>query len=226
LTLAVAIDTLPQSRLDDVATRILATYCKYAPYTNIGYGSPPNVSAPHAFHNSRTPASASTIMQGAMEGRVLVKNVNGALPLQSPQFISLFVYDDHAPPTNNPPNALWSQAFSSTGVPSARSFDIVLNRYPVPPIAINRTLQSGAGSRAATPLYISDPYQTISVAAQKNGAYLAWDFISTLPTVDPASEVCVVFMNAFATEGVDRPSLSDSYSDDLVKHVASQCRNT
>lgn len=62
--------------------------------------------------------------------------------------------------------------------------------------------------------------------AELDNTWLAWGFESAAPTVDPASEVCIVFINAFSTEGADRPYLSDDYSDDLVNSVASQCANT
>jgi beta-glucosidase len=44
--------------------------------------------------------------------------------------------------------------------------------------------------------------------------------------VDPASDACLVFINAFATETADRTTLNDTFSDSLVLGVASQCNNT
>lgn len=38
--------------------------------------------------------------------------------------------------------------------------------------------------------------------------------------------IAVVVGNVWATEGYDRPNLRDSYTDDLILHVASQCSNT
>ncbi len=52
--------------------------------------------------NGRTRASASTLLQGAIEGHVLVKNSNGVLPLNAPQFLSLYGYDATSPLTSNP----------------------------------------------------------------------------------------------------------------------------
>jgi len=57
---------------------------------------------PHNFVNARTLASASTLLQGAIEGHVLVKNSKGVLPLKAPQFLSLFGYDATSPLTSNP----------------------------------------------------------------------------------------------------------------------------
>ncbi|KAG6159418.1 hypothetical protein E4U37_003549 [Claviceps purpurea] len=42
----------------------------------------------------------------------------------------------------------------------------------------------------------------------------------------PSSDACLVFGNAWASEGIDRPGLSDTYTDTLVKKAASQCNNT
>lgn len=84
----------------------------------------------------------------------------------------------------------------------------------------------GGGSGANTPAYVIDPFQAFTTRAQADNIWLAWDFDSALPTVDQGSDTCVVFINAFSTEGEDRPSLSDQYSDNLVNGVASQCSNT
>lgn len=118
------------------------------------------------------------------------------------------------------------QGYESADIASSAVDNVVLGLSPPPVIAVNGTMWVGGGSGANTPPYVSDPYQAFSVAAQANGAFLAWDFSSALPTVDQASDVCIVFINAFSTEGGDRPALSDDYSDDLVNHVASQCSNT
>lgn len=73
--------------------------------------------------------------------------------------------------------------------------------------------------------------------------------MSTQPVVDTASDACLVFINAFATEGADRIGLRgksphhhplflllpssiltlsdpDDYSDSLILNVASSCSNT
>lgn len=55
---------------------------------------------------------------------------------------------------------------------------------------------------------------------------MLWDFYSQEPLVNGASDACIVFINAEASEGWDRPYLADSYSDTLVESVASQCSNT
>jgi len=164
-------------------------------------------------------------MQGAIEGHVLVKNTNNALPLRrGSQFISLFGYDAVAPMSNNPADSKWNLGQEPTNI--TNNLEIVLGVAPAPAIAINGTLSVGGGSGSNTPPFIIDPFQAFSQRALMDNSYLAWDFISQYPIVDPASDVCVVFINAFSTEGSDRPNLSDEYSDNLVNGVANQCKNT
>jgi len=103
---------------------------------------------------------------------------------------------------------------------------LILGTAQSPAIAINGTMWVGGGSGANTPPFLSDPFSALSAQAQLDNTWLAWDFDSALPTVDPASNACLVFINAFASEGSDRLGLSDDYSDALVNHVASQCNNT
>jgi beta-glucosidase len=52
----------------------------------------------HAIVNARDPASKPIILDGAIEGHVLVKNANASLPLKSPKLLSIFGYDAVAPP--------------------------------------------------------------------------------------------------------------------------------
>jgi beta-glucosidase len=44
--------------------------------------------------------------------------------------------------------------------------------------------------------------------------------------VTNSTDACLVFINAYATEALDRIGTHDDYSDTLVKNVASQCSNT
>jgi beta-glucosidase len=53
-----------------------------------------------------------------------------------------------------------------------------------------------------------------------------WDLVSFDPDVNAASDACLVFINAIATEGWDREGLHDDFSDGLVLNVASKCSNT
>jgi beta-glucosidase len=86
LAAAVANGSVDSARLDDQATRILAAWYRYAHSQTPGIDDTADIDA-------RDPASASTLHQSAIEGQVLVKNANNALPLKRPQYLNLFGYD-------------------------------------------------------------------------------------------------------------------------------------
>jgi beta-glucosidase len=69
----------------------------------------------------------------------------------------------------------------------------------------------GGGSGGTAPAYISAPYDALQDRAYQDGFELFWDFDSTKPDIDQSSDACLVFINAFATEGVDRPGLHGRY---------------
>lgn len=70
------------------------------------------------------------------------------------------------------------------------------------------------------------PLSAIQQRAAKDGSWVNWDLTSFDPEVNAASDVCLVFINAMATEGWDRDGLHDDFSDGLVQNVASKCANT
>jgi len=242
LTLMVTNGSLAQSRLDDMATRIVASWYRYSEMTSPGTGMPYDLLAPHVMIDARDPASQDTIMQGAVEGHVLVKNSNGALPLKkSPRLLSLFGYDAYAPLQNTPTAAAgfskWPFGLENTQyVPGIGYFNdtywgnVFLSGEPadapVPAAALNGTLWTGGGSGASTPAYIDAPFDAFQRRARTDNTFLLWDFYRPNPTVEGASEACIVFINAIASEGWDRPNLADDYSDTLVENVAAQCNNT
>lgn len=93
--------------------------------------------------------------------------------------------------------------------------------------APNGTMISGGGSGSTTPSIISSPFEAFTNRALDDNTALFWDFASGDPFIDPDSDACLVFINAWATEGADRGmGLSDEFSDNLVLNVASSCNNT
>lgn len=46
---------------------------------------------------AKNPASKPVLFNGAVEGHVLVKNVDGVLPLKSPRLLSIYGYDAKTP---------------------------------------------------------------------------------------------------------------------------------
>ena len=242
LSLMVNNGSLTQSRLDDMATRILAPYFRYSTLENPGHGMPVDLLEPHALTDARDPASRGSIFQAAVEGQVLVKNTDKALPLKKPQFISLFGYDGVAAAHNTMDSGLdfswWSmgndvarQYLNGSATNSTLMWEVFLSEMPWPwnhgpGIALNGTLFAGGGSGTSTPSYIDAPFDAFQRKAREDGTFLAWDFSSQQPVVNQGSEVCIVFINAFASEGWDRPFISDDYSDVLIETVAAQCNNT
>lgn len=263
LTLAVNNGTVNESRVDDMATRILAPWFQLgqdaADFPEPGYGLANDLSVPHRVVDARNASSKPTLLAGATEGHVLVKNTDGALPLKSSEtkLISLFGYSAKAPNVNTwvepPTGAAFTQCKQTSkvdelkpsflsgistntlvgtgGAQSANYTDLFLGFFgdlslQYSGIAQNGTLISGGGSGATSMSLISSPYDALVAKAYEDSTDLYWDFESGTPLVNPTSNACLVFGNVWATEGYDRPSVHDDYTDGLINHVADQCSNT
>jgi beta-glucosidase len=89
-----------------MVTRLMAPYYLHEQdspsYPKIGVGMAPNLLLPHTLVDARVKEARPVLMQSAIEGHVLVKNTNNALPLKEPRILSLFGYDAVAPDTNTP----------------------------------------------------------------------------------------------------------------------------
>ncbi|KUJ06463.1 beta-glucosidase-related glycosidase [Mollisia scopiformis] len=129
-------------------------------------------------------------------GHVLVKNVNKTLPLKKPRYVSIFGYDAEVKAVP------WTNPLRYGG---GYEVNFGWNTF-------NGTLIVGGGSGSNTPPYVISPFKAIQdrVIADR----------------EANSEVCLVFINAYASESFDRTSLSDKFSDNLVLNVAGQCSNT
>ncbi|KAK1091396.1 hypothetical protein LTR48_006369, partial [Friedmanniomyces endolithicus] len=70
---AVDSGALNQTRLVDMATRIVATYYQFGQdrALSLGVGMPPNLLLPHNYTDAKDPASKSSLLQQAIEGHVL-----------------------------------------------------------------------------------------------------------------------------------------------------------
>ncbi|RMZ86740.1 hypothetical protein DV736_g6036, partial [Chaetothyriales sp. CBS 134916] len=236
LTQAVVNGSVPESRIDDIATRILAAWYQMGQDISFplpGSGMPVSLIEPHKAVDARNPAAKPYLLQGAIEGHVLVKNVNSALPLRSPKLLSLYGYSATSAPNNNPPPAgsigTWPYGAGAYADPDALICGLTSTTCgPAPDIAFNGTLVSGGGSGGITPPYISAPLDALQAYAYDSDVTLLWDFINVggSSAVDQASDACLVFINAWAIEGRDRTHLSDEYSDKLVNNIADQCSNT
>ncbi|KAF2101573.1 putative glycosyl hydrolase [Rhizodiscina lignyota] len=208
LTTAVKNGSVKASRLNDMATRIMAAW--YLLDQSEGVSSPgigmKTMTTPHQRVIGISHESSNTILDGAIEGHVLVKNSKNALPMKSPQLVSVFGYDAQVP--------LWASQYGT----------ITPNQYSA--IYNNGTMFTAGGSGKNSPAYVLSPFDAISERAYQGGGSVYWDFSRPDPPVDPTSDACVVFINAWASEGSDRPALRDDFSDGLVLNVAANCSNT
>jgi beta-glucosidase len=66
---------------------------------------------------------------------------------------------------------------------------------------------TGGGSGAVTPAFIDAPLDALQRKARADRSIIYWDTSSFKPTVNAASEVCIVFVNEIASEGWDRPNV-------------------
>lgn len=195
---------------------------------------PANISAPHKFVNALTPDAKSVLFEGAVEGHVLVKNVNHTLPLKSPQLVSVFGYDAKAPDASMPSGKVYNENPWTSGLEPAvfQSSEVSVNASPNIPeyfqVAFNGTLSVGGGSGANNGPYLSAPLDALQQRAYEDNTVLFWD--STVSSryrgLMEGSDACLVFINAFAIENMDRPGIREDYSDGLVEQVASTCANT
>ncbi|ONH68997.1 putative beta-glucosidase M [Cyberlindnera fabianii] len=240
LTLAVNNGTVSQDRLDDMAIRILAAWYRYSDESAQGQGIPFNVLAPHEIVDARDPASKPVLFQGAVEGHVLVKNTDNALPLKDPKLVSIFGYDAQAAQIGFP--HLDMTTLSNFGLLNTLTYTngsdvddsnilalFLTSQDPYmegPGVSLNGTLICGGGSGGNTPAYIDAPLDAFVREAYESNFVVSHDVVSIDPNVQSESDACIVFVNDLASEGWDRPNLADPLSDELIQNVASKCSNT
>jgi hypothetical protein len=82
------------------------------------------------------------------------------------------------------------------GEPSSttkRSYDICSH--------VSKTLLTAGGSGAASPAFVDAPLDAIQRQARLDDGMVVWDVINQDPSVNPASDVCLVFVNELALKG-------------------------
>ncbi|GIZ49708.1 hypothetical protein CKM354_001273500 [Cercospora kikuchii] len=229
--LADARDGFDEARLADMATRILATWFQFGQddpdFPPLGVGMPDDILKPHKYVDAKDPAAKSSLLRQAIEGHVLVKNVNNSLPLIKPRTLSVFGYDAIAQSHFNPGTGDWTQNREAIDLSQPQEQQIMRNQpMSDAPSKFMGTLIVGGGSGSNVPAYISSPYDALQARAYDDDTSILYDFTSYDPRVMPESDACLVFINEYASEAWDRPGLADEESDDLVRSVASQCNNT
>jgi beta-glucosidase len=222
--------TMPQSRVDDMATRILATWYQMGQdqgFPEPGVGIPSDITRPHEIIDARNISARPTLLQGAIEGHVLVKNIRNALPLKTPRQLSLFGYSAKVSDLNDIGGVgAWTYGYQPANVTDLLTGFFGSQQSGHSGIAPNGTLVSGGGSGATAANLVISPFDAVVQQAYADGTALYWDFDSGSPTVNVNSDACLVFANAWASEGYDRANVREDYTDGLIKNVADKCNNT
>ena len=228
-----------KTRLVDMTTRIIATWYQFGQddpdFPKLGAGLPSDLLQPHQYVDAKDPSSKPSLLQQAIEGHVLVKNANKALPLSKPRLVSVFGWDAIAEESFTPGVSLKSKItqdvfavnWQSIALNAAQLAELAAN-IPLtdPPRTAGGMLFTGGGSGSNTPAYMSSPFDALQAQAYEDDTAMFYDFSSTDPNVAASSEACLVFLNAYAAESWDMGGLTEGDSDELVKNVASKCNNT
>jgi beta-glucosidase len=229
LTVSILNGTVPEWRLDDAATRIMAAYYYVGRDThqvpvNFNSWSRDIFGYQHAFAkegygqinfqvNVRD-EHAQLIRQHGAASTVLLKNVNGTLPLTGMEKLTAIFGEDAG-----------DSAYGPNGC-SDRG-------------CVNGTLAMGWGSGTANFPYLISPLTAIQNEIMTNNGEIQWvtnnwasDIISSLAS---QATVSVVFVNADSGEGYinvdgnegDRKNLTLwRNGDSLIEEVAGLCNNT
>ncbi|KAF8487504.1 beta-glucosidase [Russula ochroleuca] len=210
LTAFVENGTIPEARVDDMATRILASWYL------LGQDSP---NYPKTNFNAFFPLDEATnghvdvqddhgklVREIDTSSIVLLKNVNNALPLRKPRKLVL-IGSDAAPAHIAGPNEFPDQA------------------------GVDGVLAVGWGSGTAWFTYKISPYEAFQARARVDHTSFSW-FFNDFDSVGAATaavqqDVAIVFLQADSGEGSDRNNLTAWLNGDaLVQAVASQNNNT
>lgn len=190
---------------------------------------PVDLTKAHQAVDARNISSRPILFDGALEGHVLVKNIRNALPLDKPKMLSIFGYSAKNPDRNTPTGGLSAWNFGTESFNHSEfmgGFFGTADPGGSTPIAQYGTLYSGGGSGATSQGTVVSPFDALVQRAYEDATALFWDFTNGEPPVVPVSDACMVFGNAYATEGADRRGARDDYTDGLIKHVANRCNNT
>ncbi|TVY91186.1 putative beta-glucosidase M [Lachnellula willkommii] len=209
LSQAIANGSVSIDRLDDMVTRSMASYYLLGQNDSFPEAEISSPTIQHPILDVRGDHD-KIIRQIGAAGHVLVKNVNKTLPLQKPRFVSIFGYDAEVKAVP------WTNPLRYGG---GYEVNFGWNTF-------NGTLIVGGGSGSNTPPYVISPFKAIQDRVIADRGTLRWDFFSENPVPEASTEVCLVFINAYASESFDRVTLEDEFSDNLVNNVARNCSNT
>ena len=209
--------TIPESIIRDHARRIIAAQLN----VNAPINTLPSLTSV-ALKNVKDPNSKTLIRQVGAQSIVLLKNTNNALPLKKANYVALF--------GKNAANLDYGASRPED------VFDFLGDTY-------DSHLASGGGSGLSQTPYIISPLDAFNIRAQNNQVTQLHYILSDNFTVKSTSsgpfgpgvsvslyastaDTCLVFLNAYAKEGVDREALFDPVGDLLVNNVANNCNAT
>ncbi|PHH63525.1 hypothetical protein CDD82_1888 [Ophiocordyceps australis] len=166
---AVRNGSVPETRLDDMVTRILSPWFllnQDSILPNPGIGKIDNVTQPHPIIDARDPSSRPILFQDAVQGHVLVKNTKSTLPLNSPRLISLFGYSAKSPDLFGPSFGSEADGWASGTEPI--NYDeffqntwLMSKNHTRSVIGINGTMIGAAGSAAVAPAVFTAPFESL-----------------------------------------------------------------
>jgi beta-glucosidase len=211
--------SLSLERVDDMVLRIMTPYYYLGQDADFppvdGYSPKAGFFPTTAFADNftlgpvvdaRSDEHTKLIRELGAAGTVLLKNTNGALPLQQPKNIGVFGND---------------------------AADFTTGSYPQADYDIG-TLAVGGGSGTGRFSYVVSPLEAIKVRAKSYRAdvqYITDNSIITsqgLASLAPLPlDVCLVFLKSWASEGSDRTTLIAEWnSTTVVETTAAACNNT
>lgn len=216
LTAGVLNGSIPESKIEDMATRIVAAWYVVGQdkdYPPISIASFQSFSDPLNEHVDVQDDHKKIVREIGSAGIVLLKNVNNTLPLKSPRSISL-IGQDAAPPIDGP------NGYSDRG-------------------GLDGNLAMGWGSGSCNFPYLVSPLEAIQKHALDNGtrAITYWFDNWSLGGVNSTAqntEVAIVFVNSDSGEGYitvdtnagDRNNLTAWFNGDtMITSVLEQNSN-
>ena len=228
ITIAVNNGSLSGERLDDMVRRIMTPYFQLG--QDVGFppidGHTPDLGFfgasgyAHDFMlgpnvDVRSQHHTKLIRDLGAAGTVLLKNINGALPLRIPKTIGVF--------GNDAADLTRGQYSLATMGPNLMDGDYDIG-----------TLAVGGGSGTGRFPYVVSPLEAIKTRGQSQGAiveyitdneYIVGGGLASLGSLPP--EVCIVFLKSWASEGDDRTTLTAEWnSTAVVDRTAAICNNT
>ncbi|KAG9517670.1 glycoside hydrolase family 3 protein, partial [Aureobasidium melanogenum] len=227
LTNAVNNGTVPESRIDDAAHRIMTPYFflgQDQDYPRIDPSSGDiNILGIKPYLDTFEYGEANVDVRGnhadlirklGSAGTILLKNTNNALPLNKPKNIAVFGND-----AADPENGLYSLSLVGNG-------DYEYGHLPV-----------GGGSGTGRLTYLSTPLDALKTRTKQDGTLLQWNMNNTLLTdptpgaafgaIFPHPDTCIVLIKTWAAEGTDKVNLLPDWNGTaVVKSVAAYCNNT